>query len=161
MIGLDLETQGETEQDGSEQGFRKPEFPIFCRFDRLGDRAVRSLSLPNGRTKPWPKRRAVCEITAASAQGRNAIACILVLCPTWMIWKLYEQYVMATAPPIARTLSTPNESINRKAPNKEMNSQLAGLFPFIRRLYNDCVQSPSLEGTNEVVGIPPNMESVQ
>ena len=73
----------------------------------------------------------------------------------------YEQYVMATAPPIARTLSTPNESINRKAPNKEMNSQLAGLFPFIRRLYNDCVQSPSLEGTNEVVGIPPNMESVQ
>ena len=91
----------------------------------------------------------------------SVIACILVLCPTWMIWKLYEQYVMATAPPIARTLSTPNESINRKAPNKEMNSQLAGLFPFIRRLYNDCVQSPSLEGTNEVVGIPPNMESVQ
>ncbi len=61
VIGLDLETQGETEQDGSEQGFRKPGFPTFCRFDRLGDRAVRSLSLPNGRTKPWPKRRAVCE----------------------------------------------------------------------------------------------------
>ena len=42
-----------------------------------------------------------------------------------------------------------------------MNSQLAGLLPFIRRLYNDCVQSPSLEGSNEVVGIPPNIESVQ
>ena len=78
-----------------------------------------------------------------------------------MIWKLYEQYVTATAPPMARTLSTPSESISRKAPSKEMNSQFAGLFPFKRRLYSDCVQSPSLEGINDVVGIPPNIESVQ
>ena len=54
MVGFDLETQSETGQYGSEQGFRKPGFPpvSHCRFDRLSDLFVRSLSLSKGRTEP-------------------------------------------------------------------------------------------------------------
>ena len=64
------------------------------------------------------------------------------------------------APPMARNLSIPSDNISRKAPSREMNSQVAGLFPVISRLYSPWVQSPSEDGMKEVVGIPPNIESV-
>ena len=41
-----------------------------------------------------------------------------------------------------------------------MNNQVAGRFPVIIRSYRPCVQSPSEDGMNDVVGIPPNIEPV-
>ena len=99
-------------------------------------------------------------ITAAKTQGSRARACIFVLWPTWMIWKLYEQNVTATAPPIARNLSIPRASIRRKAPSNETISQLAGIFPLKSRLYRGFVQSPRVSGRKEVFGMPPNIEPV-
>ena len=57
---------------------------------------------------------------AARAQGNQARAIILVLWPTWIIWRLYEQNVTAMAPPMARIQFTPRLSISRKAPTREM-----------------------------------------
>ena len=49
------------------------------------------------------------------------MACILVLCPTWMICMLYEQNETAMAPPAATTGWIPKASIIRKAPSSETN----------------------------------------
>ena len=72
--------------------------------------------------------------SAASTQGISAIACILVLWPTWIIWKLKEQKVMAMAPPAAMRGFIPNASINKKPPSSETKSQFAGRLPAISPL---------------------------
>ena len=97
----------------------------------------------------------------ASTQGRKAKACILVLCPTVIICILYEQKVIAIAPPMASTPSIPNESISRKAPNKEIKRYVAGRLPRSKKSYIRCVKSPFVSKAKEVVGIPENIEPVQ
>ena len=90
----------------------------------------------------------------------KAIACILVLWPAWIIWKLYEQNPMAMAPPMARSQSTPRDSISRKPPSRAMNRYVAGRFPSRKKSYTDCVASPPLTMVIGVVGMPENMDPV-
>ena len=61
------------------------------------------------------------KITPASTHGKYAIACILVLWPTWMICMLYEQNAMAMAPATAINLLVPIESISRKPPMRAIS----------------------------------------
>ena len=68
-----------------------------------------------------PKALLYVNIRAARTHGMKAMACILVLCPTWIICRLYEQNVTAIAPPIARSQFTPMESIRRKEPRSDTN----------------------------------------
>ena len=68
---------------------------------------------------------------------------------------------MATAPAMARNLSTPNASISRNPPIRDMKRKFAGLAPVIRALYSGLVQSPWNSSYIETVGIPPNIEFVQ
>ena len=89
------------------------------------------------------------------------MACILVLWPTWMICRLYEQKAMATAPMTAMYHFTPKAISSRKPPSIAMKSHVAGRLPTSRKSYSGCVQSPLSILAKEVVGIPPNIESVQ
>ena len=67
----------------------------------------------------------------ARTQGKNAIACILVLWPTWMICMLYEQKAIAIAPAMATIFFVPILNIRRKAPTSVIKKNEAGLFPLI------------------------------
>ena len=64
------------------------------------------------------------------------------------------------APAMARNLSTPKASINRKPPISEIKRKLAGLAPVISALYRGLVQSPWNSSYIATVGMPPNMELV-
>ena len=103
--------------------------------DPSRDAGSHPFQLP-GPDDAWPRYRSrallYVKIRAASTQGMKAMACILVLWPTWIICRLYEQKVIATAPPIARSQFTPIDSISRKDPSRDTNRKLAGLAPDIR-----------------------------
>ena len=100
------------------------------------------------------------KMSAARAHGRKASACIFVLCPTCIICTLYEQNVMAIAPPAAIKGLTPSAKSSRNAPSSEMKKYVAGRLPVSNRSYTGCIRSPLVELIMGAVGMPENIDPV-